>query len=207
MGMLRMRSVALALVAGGLLGWAMLDLKAPAVQAQAIAELPPISYICPMPGDEEILEGKPGLCPKCRMDLIAARIDTAYSCPNHAAIIRDQPGVCPLDKRELVRVIATIHWSCPGRPGDRFMEPGKCANGSDRVIMRELRAHADHNPRFGGQFFMAEDKWHHLEGTYPRAGLFRMHMYDNFTKPMNVKTMTGRAVLREEFDTATKTYR
>jgi hypothetical protein len=47
-------------------------------------------------------------------------------------------------------------------------------------------------------FFMAADKWHHLEGTYPRAGQFRLYFYDNFTKPLSPKEFAGRLVLREE---------
>lgn len=141
------------------------------------------------------------------MDLVPVRLDIAYSCPNHPAVIRDQPGACPLDKRELVRVTVAIHYACASNPGQHFTDPGKCADGSDRAVVRELRAHADHNPRFGGQFFMASDNWHHLEGTYPRAGLFRVHLYDNFTKPMQASGMVGRAVVREEFDSATRTYR
>jgi hypothetical protein len=52
---------------------------------------------------------------------------------------------------------------------------------------------------------MASDAWHHVEGTYPRAGLFRVYFYDNFTQPIDAKSFVARLVLREEFDAATNT--
>ena len=52
---------------------------------------------------------------------------------------------------------------------------------------------------------MAPDAWHHVEGTYPRAGLFRVYFYDNFTQPIDAKAFAARLVLREEFDTASST--
>jgi hypothetical protein len=200
------KMVAAAVLTGVLVGSLVARLSTARAHAQS-QEFPPVSYICAMPGDEDVLEDKPGLCPKCRMELVPARIDHGYSCPNHPAVIGDDPGVCPLDKRELVRVIVTLHWACSSTPGQRYSDPGKCPDGRDRIIVRELRAHADHNPRFGGQFFMASDNWHHLEGTHPRADLFRLHIYDNYTKPIAVNGMTGRAVLREEYDSATRAYR
>jgi heavy metal-binding protein len=158
-------------------------------------DLPPLSYVCPMPADAEVLETKPGRCPICGMDLIPVRIDSAWSCPNHAAVIRDKAGQCPIDKRELVPVVVAKHWSCAEKPTEYLGDPGKCADGSERKLVTELRAHGDHNPRHGGSFFMAEDKWHHLEGTYPSAGLFRAFFYDNFTKPLSPKEFSGSVVL------------
>lgn len=158
-------------------------------------ELPPISYICPM--DADVLDDKPGNCPICKMELEPVRIDTAWSCPNHAAVIRDKAGVCPIDKRELVQVIVAKYWICGDQPNKKLADPGKCGNGAARVAKTELRAHGDHNPRHGGSFFMAEDKWHHLEGTYPSAGLFRLFFFDNFTKPLAPKAFVGRVVMED----------
>jgi hypothetical protein len=38
---------------------------------------------------------------------------------------------------------------------------------------------------------MASDNWHHLEGTYLPSGIFRMHVYDDYTKPLSAKAVRG----------------
>ena len=61
-------------------------------------------------------------------------------------------------------------------------------------------AHMDHSPRHGGVVFMAPDGFHHIEGSYPTAGVLRVYVTDNYREPVNVLSWTGRAVLQEEYD-------
>jgi hypothetical protein len=173
--------------------------------AQAQAKLPPLQYTCPM--HPEVLEDKPGNCHICKMALEQTRIDTElnHSCPDHPVVITGKPGICPIDRRrELVPVVVTLHWTCKQSPDQKLMDPGKCADGSERALVKQIRAHGDHNPRHGGIFYMAQDQWHHMEGTYPAAGQFRAYFYDNYTKPIDAKAFSGSVVL-QAIDPATKT--
>jgi hypothetical protein len=75
------------------------------------------------------------------------------------------------------------------------------------VRRRTLRPHGNHNPQHGGQFFMAPDNWHHLEGTYPRDRVFRLYIYDDYARslvPAAMKRVQARVVTRETFDPATR---
>jgi hypothetical protein len=154
-----------------------------------------------MPGDEDVIDDKPGKCPKCGMALVPVRLDSKWWCPTHQALeVHDGPGKCRRDGRDLVQVTLSETWSCSDAPDKPLLEPGSCADGSPRKIKYEVRAHGDHNPRHGGQFFMASDAWHHIEGTYPQAGLFRVFFYDNFTKPLAAKSFGGSVVVRDASD-------
>lgn len=166
------------------------------LQLPAQEQLPPVSYVCPM--DADVVETGPGRCPTCKMNIEPVRLDLAWSCPNHAAVITGKSGSCPIDRRELVQVTVAKFWTCQESGKTHLLEPGACGDRRPRKLEQLIRAHGDHNPRHGGQFFMAADKWHHLEGTYPRAGLFRAHFYDNFTKVFPAKGFSGRIVTKEE---------
>jgi hypothetical protein len=178
--------------------------------------VPPLQYTCPHHADH--VQDMPGTCPMqmegapdgiCKMTLVPIRIEPEvwYTCPVHANVpnvLGRTPGVCPIDRRPKLPVGVTVHWRCRQSPDEKLMDPGRCGDGSAREAVHLVRAHGDHNPRHGGLFFMASDAWHHVEGAYPRAGLFRAYFYDNFTQPIAAARFTARLVLREEFDERAK---
>ena len=163
-------------------------------------ELPPLSYVCIMAGDEDVIEDHPGKCRKCGMELVPIRLDTVWTCPVHAAIHDSKPGKCPIDGRQLIQMTMAISWTCPGSDKEETA-PGTCANGAPMVKKYAPRPHGNHNPQHGGQFFMASDNWHHLEGTYLPTGVFRMHLYDDYTKPLpvaQVRAISGAVVVKDQ---------
>jgi hypothetical protein len=137
-----------------------------------------------MPQDADVIEDQPGNCPKCGMRLQAVRLRSVWTSPIHAAVTKDQPGTCPIDGRKLIQVTMSEGWACVGETKGA-LEPGTCPDGTRRKRTFTARPHGNHNPQHGGQFFMAPDNWHHLEGTYPSAGLFRLYLYDDYTKPLS----------------------
>src|SRR5262245_17959384 len=144
-------------------------------------KLPPLSYVCPMAADADVLEDKPGKCRKCNMALQPIRLDLRYACPLHPTFIQSKPGKHSSDGRDLVPVTLSVSWVCGNHV---FLEPGECSDRRARTVRYEQRPHGDHNPKHGGLFFMAPDGWHHLEGTYPRDGLFRLYFYNDYAKPL-----------------------
>jgi hypothetical protein len=146
------------------------------------AVLPPVSWTCPMHPD--VIEDTKGICRICKMDLVPVRLDTVWSCPVHSVVSESRPGKCPICRRELVQVIVSLSWTCPDHPEIDQLNPGKCPGGAAMIPKRTLRAHGNHHPQHGGTFFMAPDTWHHLEGTYSSGGRFRLHLYDDYSRPL-----------------------
>ena len=159
----------------------------------ASAPLPPLSYTCPM--HPEIVEDKPGACPICKMKLDPIRLDSVWTCPGQPGMgVQDRPGRCPIDGRPLVQMTMAVVWSCADGKAES-VDPGTCPDGTPMTRRYTLRPHGNHNPQHGGQFFMAPDNWHHLEGAYFSPGTFRLYLYDDFTKPLSpglVRDMKGR---------------
>jgi hypothetical protein len=159
----------------------------------AVGSLPPVLQTCPMHPD--VVEDKPGTCPLCRMALVPVRLESVWSCPLHAAVTRSAAGTCPICGRDLVQMTMALTWTCKGRPDIDVIEPARCPDGSAMVPKRTLRPHGNHNPQHGGQFFMAPDNTHHLEGTLPSTRLFRVYLYDDYARPLpaaRLKTVRGR---------------
>jgi hypothetical protein len=139
---------------------------------------------------------------------IEAETEAVWSCPVHAVVAEKAAGKCPICRRDLVPVTATVSWTCADHPEINRLAPGKCPDGSAAEKRYVQSTHANHNPRHGGLFFMAPDLWHHLEGAYLEDQTFRVYLYDDYTKPLPsdlAKQVSGRVVLKETFDTATRT--
>src|SRR6476660_1146048 len=96
--------------------------------------VPPLSYVCVMAGDEDVIEDKPGVCRKCGMDLKPIRLDSVWTCASRPLlVVESKPGKCPVDGTPLVQVTAAVTWTCKDQPAVEKLEPGTCADGAPMI--------------------------------------------------------------------------
>lgn len=175
-----------------------------AAQTPAPAEeLPPLVYVCPMHSDQS--SDHETECPICGMTMEPMRLDTVFTCPIHSVVSERHEGKCPICGRPLGQIVVSVVWRCSGEDKD-LTSPARCADGAAAIRHQRSLAHGNHNPQNGGQFFMAADSWHHLEGVYPSPGVFRVYLYDDYTKPLAAEKFAevkARVVTKEETNPTT----
>jgi hypothetical protein len=164
------------------LGGALLDAQIPKPPAGG-PEVPPLSYSCLM--HAEVVQDSPGKCPICGMTLVAVRLALVYSCTIHSDVTKFQPGRCPRCGRDLIRVTKAVTFTCRVHKKVDVVNPGTCPICKRTLVEKySIRPHGDHNPKHGGSFFMASNNWH-LEVTHPAASVFRLYIYNEYSKPFS----------------------
>src|SRR5688572_29156272 len=166
----------------------------------ALPALPPISMTCIHHPD--VLESKLGTCPYCKLPLVPVRLDSAWMCPVHTTVTESNAGKCRMCGRQLVPVTVSRTCTCAADRATAHTAPGVCTGRSHRIGRLPLPAHGNHNPQQGGQFYMAPDNRHHLEGVHPSARVLRRYVDDDYGRPLasaNAKDIEARVVTKETF--------
>ncbi len=143
----------------------------------------------------EVVDDEKGTCPICRMPLEAVRLDLVWTCPEHTERISEPvAGACRICGRDLIRVIKSLRFVCRVHRDVDRLEPGRCPTCGQTLVGTYLvRPHGDHNPKHGGHFFMASNNWH-IEVTHPARDVFRVYVYDDYSKPFLPPALTARIV-------------
>jgi hypothetical protein len=68
--------------------------------------------------------------------------------------------------------------------GDAVHVGAQMSGTSQDTASIRLKPHSIHIPQHGGVFFMALDNEHHLEGVLLKSGVFKVYLYDAFTRPL-----------------------
>jgi hypothetical protein len=170
----------------------------------------------------------PGTCDECFMDLkpklsffedrsIAPKetdwvltevgAQPVYWCPNrgmedHDLVDYTRPGKCEVCGTPLMHKaqFETRHtWTCLTAECSNFKElfygPGLCPECGQPVAGM---GHMDHTPLHNGEFFMADNLYHHLEGTLTEPGKFRLYFYDDWKTPLDPRNFAGTAFIESE---------
>jgi Heavy metal binding domain len=155
--------------------------------------LPPLSWSCPM--HPEVVDDKAGACPICKMTLMPVRLALVWSCPKHTEVTAAAAGTCKICGRPLARVTKALSWACPVHAKVDLLEPGRCpVCGRTLRTKYSRRPHGDHNPKHGGNFFMAPNNWH-LEATHPAREVVRLYVYNEYSDPFIPAGFSARATL------------
>ena len=131
-----------------------------------------------------------------------------YWCPNrgrpdHSLVDYSQPASCPTCGTPLAHKaqFETQHtWTCVTplceKKGELYYGPGLCSACGQPVAGM---GHMDHTPVHGGwQFFMADNLYHHLEGTMPQPGLFKLYLYDDWKVPLDARNVAGKLYIEQK---------
>jgi heavy metal-binding protein len=154
--------------------------------------IPPVSWSCPM--HAEVVDDKPGKCPICGMALQPVRLALVWSCQVHTDVTQLAAGRCRLCGRDLVRVTKALTFTCPVHRTVEVLDPGHCPTCRRTLVARyTIRPHGDHNPKHGGYFFMASNNWH-VEVTHPAAAVFRLYVYNEFSRPFEPPGLAARII-------------
>jgi hypothetical protein len=156
------------------------------------APIPPVAWTCPM--HAEVVDDAPGKCPICGMTLVPVRLVLVWTCPVHTDISEPQPGRCRRCGRDLIRVTKALSFTCTVHPKIDVIDPGRCPICKRTLVAKyTIRPHGDHNPKHGGYFLMASNNWH-VEVTHPAASVFRLYVYDEYSKPFSPPGLAARVV-------------
>ena len=119
---------------------------------------------------------------------------------------QDDSSSSPVPAAPSARANAPVPSPPPSASAKTFLCPMDCEHGKTYptkgkcpVCEMDLEeslegkfAHSDHHPKHGGQFIMASDNWHHVEGTLPEPRQFVAWFYNNFSKPLEVGKTTAK---------------
>ena len=174
----------------------------PAVQSRASGACPTCgmrlkirhgtgAFVCLEHAEDGAMDLEPGACRQCGKPFEAALTRLVYGCSTHEQVLAESKGACAVCGKELRAQRMALIWECDEH-GFVSLDGGRCAT-CETELFESLVAlpHGDHSPRHGGLFFMAPNRWHHVEGTLPADDTFRLYLYDNFTRPISTEGVSG----------------